>query len=109
MDNIEEILLTVIANSGDSRCSSLEAIEMAKEFHFNEAREKLKNASDSLLEAHKAHTLLLTESVQRAESPVTFIWVHASNHLTQAEITLDMARNFLDVIEKLKKEEQKEC
>lgn len=100
--NEEEMLLTIIASSGDSRCSSLEALEMAKEFHFSEAKNKLQAASDSFIEAHKAHTMLLTESVQRDEVPVTFIWVHASNHLTQAEVTLDMARYFVDVIEKLK-------
>lgn len=100
----EEILLTIIACSGDSRCCSLEAIEAAKNSKYQEAKEKLKTAEKSLIEAHKAHTQLLSESASRADYTVTFIMVHASNNLTQAETTLDMAKNFVELIEMIKEE-----
>ena len=102
--NNEEIMLTIIGCSGDSRCCSLEAIDLAKEGRFAEAKEKLKTAEERLIEAHKAHTELLSETAKRADYAVTFIMVHASNNLTQAETTADMAKNFVYVLEQMKEE-----
>lgn len=100
--NLEEVLLTIIACAGDSRCCSLEAIELAKESKYSEAEEKLEKASENLIEAHKAHTQILSESARRADYRVTFILVHASNNLAQAETSLDMAKTFVYLIKEIK-------
>lgn len=101
---IENEVMTIIANAGDSRNDSLEAIECAKLGEFDEARELLKKAEETLQIAHKAHVVILTYSAQKAsEVPVTFILVHASNHLSVAEVTFDMAKNFVEIIEGMKK------
>ena len=101
---LENEIMTIIANAGDSRNCSLEAIECAKLGNFEEANKLLKKAEDALLVSHRDHTVILTNSAKKtSEVTVTFILVHAANHLSIAEVSLDMAKNFVDILKEMKK------
>lgn len=100
---LEQKICTIIANAGESRSNSMEAIECAKAAQFEEAEEMLEKAAKSLQIAHHCHTDILTESAKEgAEFSVTYILAHMLNHLLAAEVMLDVAKNFVYVIKEMK-------
>lgn len=99
---MEQLICTVVANAGESRSYSLEAIEFAKAGDFEKAEETMKKANEALILSHDAHTSILAKSVDRSDMPITFIFVHATNHMSVAEVTKDMAENIIDILKEVK-------
>lgn len=99
---LEKLLFLVIANAGESRSDSKAAMEAAKSGDYEEAERMLKSAEETMLTAHKAHTEILYSSVNAAEMPVTFLMVHASNHLAEAEMAKDLAEAFLYTVKEIR-------
>lgn len=100
---LEELIFTTIANAGESRSDSKAAIEAAKAGNYEEAEKMLEEADRTMLLAHKAHTDILYQSVNSAEMPMTFLMAHASNHLSEAETTRDLADVYISIIKEVRK------
>lgn len=99
IDITDEEVVYIIANAGDSRSCALAAVEAAKAGDFEEAHASLEQSMKALELGHEAHTkLILKENENRIN--VTLLLVHASTHLSVAEVTLDFARQFVDIYEK---------
>lgn len=103
---IEEINNTacqIIAHAGDGKSYAMEAIENAETGDFESAEENLKCSDASIQKAHEIHTNLL---VQEARNPgcitATMMLIHASNHLSAAELTRDLAERFVRVYKREK-------
>ena len=90
----------IIANAGDSRSHSMAAIESAKAGDFEEANKSINEANEALHKAHVEHTNLLSEDAKGEKVQVTLLLVHASNHLSVAELTLDFAKEIITLYEK---------
>ena len=103
MNNLDQLLLSVIANAGESRSDSKAAIEAAKNGDYEEAANLLQKADEAMLLAHQAHTEILYKSTSGAEMPMTFIMAHASNHLSEAETTRDLADVYISIIKEVRK------
>lgn len=105
IEEINNIACEIIANAGDSKSYSLEAIEDAESGEFAQARECLEKADESLKRAHEIHTKLL---VDEARDPgcisATMMLIHASNHLSVAEISRELSERFVTVYETRKQE-----
>ncbi|VJH01777.1 PTS system transporter subunit IIA [Streptococcus pneumoniae] len=56
---MEYICFQLIANSGAAKSSFIEAIQLAKAGNLKEAKIKVEEAEDSLVEAHKIHSNLI--------------------------------------------------
>lgn len=98
MDNsLVEKIVYIIANAGDSRSSSMGAMECAKNGDFEESERLLKEAEEELLKAHVEHTKLMTGDANGEKTEVTLLLVHASNHLSVAEVTLDFVREIVEL------------
>ncbi|MDQ0361057.1 PTS lactose/cellobiose transporter subunit IIA [Breznakia pachnodae] len=95
MDLIQTVV-SIIAFAGDSQSASRQAIEFAREGKFDECDEYMQKAKDSALESHKTHTKLLAECAGE-EHDVNFLMVHASNHLSVAEMMILTAELFIEV------------
>ncbi len=100
--DIMEVAMGLIAGAGDSRSYCMEAISLAKEGKFQEAREALKKADEGMVAAHETQTDLIREEMSGAGSPVSLLMVHAQDHLNLALIMRDVADEFIQVHEKLK-------
>ena len=94
----QELAVMIIANAGDSKSTALEAIEYAREGDFEKANELLKQAQEVLNVGHQAHTDLI---VLDANTPVnvSMLLVHASNHLSVAEVTVQFAEIIIGILE----------
>ena len=98
-ENLEQQVVTIIAEAGDSKSYSFEAINAASEGDFDEAQNLLKSARDSLLKAHQAHTDLLVADANGGIE-LNFLIVHASNHLSIADLSADLAEQFIKLYER---------
>ena len=97
----EEAIVSIIASAGSAKSAAFAAMEAAESGNLEEARELLEQARQELVDGHKAHTDVLMQSV-REDVEVTFLMVHASNHLSNAEMSIDFAEKLLTLYEKIK-------
>lgn len=101
--NTDEIAVMIIANAGESKSLSMGAIDEARKGNFTGAHEMLEKGREALLKAHEIHTKLLVEEARENSFSITMILVHSSNHLSVAEITNDLALEFIGMYEEVKK------
>ena len=100
MDSME-VAMGLIAQAGDARSSCMEAIELAKEGKFDDARAALERADDGMVAAHEIQTGLIREEMSGSGAPVSLLMVHAQDHLNLALVMRDVADEFLQVHQKL--------
>lgn len=99
--DLNQMACSIIAHAGDGHSYATEAINLAKEGKFEEAKEMLKKSDESILEAHKIHTKLLIETAQKVdEIHPNFLMIHASNHLSEARCKKDLADMMVYLLEK---------
>lgn len=96
----EVVICTIIANAGESKSCSLAAIEAAREGDFEEADRMLQESERTFLLAHEAHVQILTKEAGEEAVPMSFLLVHAANHLSNAEIAKDMAEQLVAILRK---------
>ena len=109
MDTIG-ISMELIASAGDSRSYAMEAIALAKAGDFDEARSSLEKAKDAMVEAHEVQTGLLRGEMsgnEKEKAELSLLMVHAQDHLTMALLMRDMAREFIELYEKINGKEGK--
>ena len=94
--NLEEAVVSMIANAGDSRSSAIEAINFAKGGDFSKARECLAHSEEALEKAHKAHTRLLAHE-SREGLEISLLIVHAASHLSIAEVSRHFAEEIVSL------------
>ncbi|MDO4378522.1 MAG: PTS lactose/cellobiose transporter subunit IIA [Erysipelotrichia bacterium] len=97
--NTEQFACLIIGSAGDSRSSSLEALQLAGERKYDEAKKKLEEAEKSLLDAHREHTKLLVADAQENSVVVTLLLAHASDHLANAETIHDLVEQMIIILE----------
>jgi len=91
----EEISFQLILHAGNSRSSSMEALEMARNARFAEAEEKLTEAEDELHQAHESQTKLLVDEARGIEFRPNILLIHAQDHFTAAMLNLDLSRELV--------------
>ena len=101
-DEKYEVAFQVIMNAGNSKSSSMMAIEAAREFNFEEAQRLLKEADKDLREAHHVQTELIQQESQGSGVNVNIILVHSQDHLTMAMITRERAEEILNLYKIIK-------
>lgn len=91
----------LVAAAGDSKSYSMEAIEHARAYQFDEARECLKQADEQMHQAHNIQFDILSAESGGKGVPLSLLMVHAQDHLTMAILARDQAEEFLHLYEVL--------
>lgn len=102
-DEVLSIVMRIIADSGDSISCSMSAMQFAGEGDFEQAKEELANADKAIMIAHKAHSELLVMEANGEDIKVTPLFVHASNHLTNAEVSYNFAEQIIKLYQEVRK------
>lgn len=102
-----EMAFGLILNAGDARNYALQAGEQASCSQFDEARESIAQARQSLKDAHQVQTDLIQAEARGEKNEFGLIMVHAQDHLTMAMMAIDHAEDMLRLYEKLDKLERK--
>ena len=94
----------VIANAGESRSNSINAIESAKKGDFEKAEALYKQAEESYHLGHRGHKEILVYSSQNdGKFELSYLLVHMSDILLSAEIMLDMAKYIIFILKEANK------
>ena len=94
------IVCTIVANAGESRSASLAAIEAAGDDDFEAAERLMQESEKAYLLAHEAHMEMLKRAAGDEPVPMNFLIVHAATHLSNAEVTKDLARQMISILKK---------
>jgi cellobiose PTS system EIIA component len=95
----EQAIATIIANAGESRSCSMAAMESARAGRFEEAAALLADGDKAQKIAHDLHTSLLVAEARGEGAPVTLLLVHASSHLSVAEMTRETAALYIELVQ----------
>ena len=96
----EQQIIQIIANSGESKMKSFEALKCLKNKDFKKARELLKESRFIDLEAHNAQTKIIAQALDPdATDAVTLLMVHAQDHYMTSQLARDLIEALIDVFE----------
>lgn len=97
-EEMEHIILQTIIISQNARALAKTAIINSQKNDFNEAYSKLFNAQKKLSEAHKVQMDILQKN--RCKQ-LTLSDVNSQDHLMTAIIFVDLAKDFVDLYERI--------
>ena len=96
----EQEIIQIIANSGESKMKSFEALKCVKNKDFKKARDLLKESRLIDLEAHNAQTKIIAQALDPdAKDAVTLLMVHAQDHYMTSQLARDLIEALIDVFE----------
>ena len=96
----DQEIIQIIANSGESKMKSFEALKCVKNKDFKKARELLKESRLIDLEAHNAQTKIIAQALDpEAKDAVTLLMVHAQDHYMTSQLARDLIEALIDVFE----------
>lgn len=96
-----EVIMQLIMYGGDAKGKAIEAMTFAKAGNFVSANESMAGAEAALIEAHHAQTALLTQEASGDPVALSLLMVHGQDHLMTAIAFKDMAKEIIDVYQKL--------
>lgn len=100
----EQEIIQIIANSGESKMKSFEALKCVKNKDFKKARDLLKESRLIDLEAHNAQTKIIAQALDpEAKDAVTLLMVHAQDHYMTSQLARDLIEVLIDVFEEKEK------
>ena len=100
-DEYDELVMNLVVEGGNARSLAMEAIQAAKGGDLDRAEELLKECDEALVEAHNSQTDLIQAEIQGEHIQVMLLMVHAQDHLMDAMVVKDMAREIVDLYKKI--------
>lgn len=103
MENIdlEEQVMGIIINAGQSRSLCYEALRHAKNGEFVEAEDLLKEAQQFANQAHLVQTQLIEADEGTGKTRMTLIMVHAQDHLMTSMLAKELVTELIDLHKKV--------
>lgn len=103
----EQQIMELIVNAGQCRSLLMQAIQKAKLSFFEEAEALIQQAERSLQQAHKQQTGFIAMDEGEGKLPITIILVHAQDHIMNAVLLLDLAKEIIAIYQKLESKNYK--
>lgn len=101
MEGIEMICFEIISNVGMARGSYVEAIDLATEGKFDEARAKIEEGNSFYVKGHGAHADMIQKEAGGERTEMMLLLVHAEDQLMSAENFKLLADKFIALCEKM--------
>lgn len=98
---IEKIIMELVVNGGNARSCALEAIGAAKAGNFLQAQKHMQEADAAIEKAHSFQTEMIQSEAGGQSMTVTLLMVHAQDHLMNAMTVRDLAKEFIDLYERM--------
>ncbi|QIT27430.1 PTS lactose/cellobiose transporter subunit IIA [Raoultella terrigena] len=94
---LEEQVMGIIINAGQSRSLCYEALSCAKEGYFDAADAKMKEATHFSREAHLVQTQLIEADEGEGKTKMTLVMVHAQDHLMTSILAKELIAELIAV------------
>ena len=100
-EELELITVEIVAYAGDARSKYVEALNYANEGNFGEAEKLIEEASELINEAHKVQPNMIQMEAAGNKVDVSFLMVHAQDHLMTVMLLRDIVKNFVNLAKKI--------
>lgn len=97
---IEQIAFQLILHAGNAKSLLMEALYLAREGKFSEARLKVNEANAELKLAHHSQTSLIQAEAGGEKYGINILLVHAQDHLMNTLTTRDLVEEIIFLHEK---------
>ena len=103
MDNteMELLIMNLIVDAGSAKSCAMEAIRMAKEGNYSDAKDALELSGSELSKAHHAQTDLIQRAARGEAIEVNLFMVHAQDHIMTAALAKDLAAEIVELYKKV--------
>jgi PTS system cellobiose-specific IIA component len=95
---LEEAVMEIIVNAGQSRSLCFEALHAARQGNIDEAKSLLREADGYARQAHKMQTKLIEQDAGR--QPMTLIMVHAQDHLMNSLLARELSEEIIHLYQR---------
>ena len=102
-EDLSELSFQLILHSGNARSCAMEAITLQKQGKSSDAQDKLKEAEQEFVAAHKIQTALIQQEVNGEKFDIPMILIHAQDHLMTSMTTKDLAIEIVELHKKTQK------
>ncbi|AFE60909.1 PTS system N,N'-diacetylchitobiose-specific transporter subunit IIA (plasmid) [Rahnella aquatilis HX2] len=102
MQDLEEVVMGLIINSGQARSLAYAALKKAKEGDFEQARSVMVQSKMALNEAHLVQTQLIEGDQGEGKTKVSLVLVHAQDHLMTSMLARELIAELIELHEKIK-------
>ena len=97
---LEEAVMEIIVNAGQSRSLCFEALHAARQGNLDEAKSLLREADGYARQAHKVQTKLIEQDAGEARQPMTLIMVHAQDHLMNSLLARELSEEIIHLYQR---------
>jgi PTS system cellobiose-specific IIA component len=97
---LEEAVMEIIVNAGQSRSLCFEALNAARQGNIDEAKSLLREADGYARQAHKMQTKLIEQDAGEARQPMTLIMVHAQDHLMNSLLARELSEEIIHLYQR---------
>ena len=97
---LEEAVMEIIVNAGQSRSLCFEALHAARQGNLYEAKSLLREADGYARQAHKMQTKLIEQDAGEARQPMTLIMVHAQDHLMNSLLARELSEEIIHLYQR---------
>lgn len=94
--------MELIFFAGNAKSMSMQAISLAEEGKFTEAKEMLTQANTELHKSHKLQTEMMQSELQGEMIEKSILLIHAQDHFMGATLSCEMAEKFIHLYEALR-------
>ncbi|MEN0582216.1 PTS lactose/cellobiose transporter subunit IIA [Phytobacter palmae] len=94
---LEEQVMGIIINAGQSRGLCYEALQSAKEGNFVDADEKMQQSQHFAREAHLVQTQLIEADEGEGKTKMTLVMVHAQDHLMTSILAKELVTELIEI------------
>ncbi|WP_369072725.1 PTS N,N'-diacetylchitobiose transporter subunit IIA [Escherichia coli] len=103
-EELEEVVMGLIINSGQARSLAYAALKQAKQGDFAAAKAMMDQSRMALNEAHlvQVQTKLIEGDAGEGKMKVSLVLVHAQDHLMTSMLARELITELIELHEKLK-------
>lgn len=96
---LEEAVMEIIVNAGQSRSLCFEALHAARQGNLDEAKACCAKPTATRA-AHKMQTKLIEQDAGEARQPMTLIMVHARDHLMNSLLARELSEEIIHLYQR---------
>jgi len=101
IQDMEETVMELIINAGESRSCAMQALYAAKAGNWDEVDGLLAESTAASKRAHKVQTALIGMDEGAGKVPVNLIMVHAQDHIMTSMLARELIEELIAVHKKL--------
>ena len=105
IQDMEETVMELIINAGESRSCAMQALYAAKAGNWDEVDGLLAESTAASKRAHKVQTALIGMDECAGKVPVILIMVHAQDHIMTSMLARELIEELIAVHKKLQEKD----